>query len=363
MRSLITAPASVIACLLSLLPGATNHSHTGSLWLQSNMLTPRTSQSAVALGPGKLLVLGGETIGNSLFGDPTNTAEAYNLKTNSWRFVGAMATSRVGQIAVGLSNGRVLVAGGNDEDGTPLASAEVFSTKTNTWSIVTPMPHPAAEQSAVLLKNGKALVMGGIVSGHVSAEALLFNPRTNRWELAPRMKDARAGAESVVLQHGDVLVAGGTSPNAEIYVPSQNRWRYAGQPGKRLFPALVVANRSDVLMAGGRVADGGCLKSAKLYTGGTQWRPVPAMESPRCAPLSTSLPGTGALVGGGFGSTTYATVQQFDDKSRRWRPFPSLPGPRAAGSLTYLGGWIVAAGGTAEGDEISTAESRRLSTP
>jgi Galactose oxidase, central domain len=328
-------------------------------WTTANMLAPRDSQSAVALSPNKLLVTGGEGLG-SVFGAPTNTTEIYNLTSNTWKFAGPMSTSRVGQIALRLANGDVLVAGGQDNYAVPLQSAEVFAVGPGTWTPVASMPTPAVAQSAVLLGDGDVLVTGGVVADRVSRQALLYNYRANTWTLAASMKHPRAGHESILLPDGDVLVAGGTTPYAELYVPRLNRWEPAGHPGKRLFPAVVRSGRSEVLMAGGSLVDGGCLASALVYMGGAIWTQVPPMESLRCAPLSTALPNGSALVGGGFGASTWSTMQQFEFKSMKWRAFPSLPGPRAAGTLTYMNGSLIAAGGTVEGDEISTSVALRI---
>lgn len=329
-------------------------------WRTANLLTPRESQSAVVLTSSSLLITGGDSAGSSLFGDPTNTTEIYDSKSNTWRFVGAMSTPRVGQIAVRLVNGDVLVAGGEDSYASPLRTAEVFSARFDAWTAVASMPKPAAEQAAVVLRNGEVLVTGGVVAGRVSNQALLYNDRTNAWWFAAPMNHARAAHESLLLPDGNVLVAGGTTPYAELYLPGPNRWKAAGRAGERLFPAAVRVGRSHVLVAGGRVIQGGCLASAVVYTGKANWISAPPMDSPRCAPLSTSLPNGRAIVGGGFDTSTWSGMQEFNPRTTRWLPFPSLPGPRAAGTLSYLDGSIIAAGGTVEGSQIATSVARRI---
>ena len=340
---------------------ATGFTAGSGSWTTASMLTPRESQSAVQISATELLVTGGEGLGTSFFGDVIASSESYNLKSNAWRFVGSMSTARVGQIAVRLGNGDVLVAGGQDTGADPLQTAETFSPRSYRWSLVASMPKPAAEQAAVILPDGQVLVTGGIVAGKVSSQALLYNYRTNSWHFAAPMHHARAAHASLLLPDGEVLVAGGSSPYAEIYQPKLNRWIPAGRPGERLFPAAMRVGTSDVLLAGGKLIDGGCLASATLYLGGSRWISVSSMESRRCSPLSTSLPNGRALVGGGFDSTTSSTIQEFDPRPMRWLPFPSLPGPRAAGTLTYMDGSIIAAGGTVEGDEIQTSVTRRIS--
>jgi hypothetical protein len=335
-------------------------SGTRTLWATANELTPRESQVAVPVGVNRLLIAGGEGPSASLFGEPTSSAEIYSVRANRWRIVGSMSAPRNGLVAARLADGRVLAAGGEDDNGIPLRSAETFNPRTNVWTSVAPMPNPAAEQSAVTLKTGSVLVTGGIVDGRVSAQALLFNPSTDTWAAAPSMRRRRAGHESVLLPDGDALVAGGTSPYAEIYDPVLNRWTPAGRPGARVFPALVRLGRSNVLMAAGETPRGRCLSSAVVYTPAGRWVGAPAMQVARCAPLSTSLPNGDAIVGGGFDAATWASLQEFSHRSMRWLPFSAMPGPRAAGTLTYLGGRIVAAGGTVEGSQISTSAALRV---
>jgi hypothetical protein len=168
-----------------------------------------------------------------------------------------------------------------------------------------------------------------------------------------------AGHISLLLPNGSVLITGGTSPYSELYNVKTNRWRIAGRPGPRVFPAAAIVGRSEVLIAGGTSMSHKCLASAQLYVGG-RWQATPSMESARCAPIGTRLPNGRAVVGGGFDGATLSTLQEFDPASRTWRPFPSLPSPRAGGSLSYLDGYLLAAGGTFEGSELKTSELRKL---
>jgi Flp pilus assembly secretin CpaC len=86
------------------------------------MLQARTNHTAVALQDGRVLVAGGTTIDGSL----TNTAEIYDLNTNSWTAVsGGMITARARHTASLLPDGRVLIAGGDSANG-PANTLEVF---------------------------------------------------------------------------------------------------------------------------------------------------------------------------------------------------------------------------------------------
>ena len=67
--------------------------------------------------------------------------------------------SRDGAIAVRMSDGRVLVAGGS---GVKLSdAAEVFDPTTGGWSALPPMPQPLRDGAPVALADGSVLIVGG----------------------------------------------------------------------------------------------------------------------------------------------------------------------------------------------------------
>lgn len=54
------------------------------------------------------------------------TAELYDTATGLFTRIGSLMTARSGRTATPISNGRILVAGGSDNDGTALASTEIY---------------------------------------------------------------------------------------------------------------------------------------------------------------------------------------------------------------------------------------------
>ncbi len=81
-----------------------------------------------------MLVTGGQAGGPIL-----TRAEIYSPPTASnpsghWTAVGSMATARTAHTATLLSNGNVLVAGGQDATFAATASTEIFSPVTNSFS-------------------------------------------------------------------------------------------------------------------------------------------------------------------------------------------------------------------------------------
>ena len=95
---------------------------------------------------------------------------------------GSMNVARIDHTATLLSNGEVLVAGGNNNTDGYLSSAELYNPSTGKWTLTGSMTVPREGHDAVLLQNGQVLVAGGInatTSGCTTlATAELYNPST-----------------------------------------------------------------------------------------------------------------------------------------------------------------------------------------
>ena len=88
------------------------------------MLANRTSHAAVALGDGRVLILGGQ----NMVGDSLSSSEIYSPPTRSFTAGPALATPRTMHTATMLRDGTVLVIGGFRTSGgtqTWLGTAEI----------------------------------------------------------------------------------------------------------------------------------------------------------------------------------------------------------------------------------------------
>src|SRR6185295_3050085 len=88
----------------------------------SPMNSIRRFHSAKLLPNGKVLVAGGQQEGLN----PLNSAELFDPVTGKWTLTGSMGTAHVGQITELLPTGNVLVAGGQDTNFAALTASEVY---------------------------------------------------------------------------------------------------------------------------------------------------------------------------------------------------------------------------------------------
>src|SRR5260221_6802087 len=87
-----------------------------------------------------------------------------------------LTTTRSGQTATLLSNGKLLVAGGQSNQGAASSTAELYDPGTGTWAMTSPMNADRAQHTATMLPNGKILVVAGSSSGGALSSAEMYDP-------------------------------------------------------------------------------------------------------------------------------------------------------------------------------------------
>ena len=247
---------------------------TGTWTPTGSMNTRRRLHTATLLPNGKVLVAGGflDEPGTILGGFTTPTAELYDPASGSWTTTGSLAQQRHQHTATLLPNGKVLVAGGDGHysGGGVQASAELYDPTSGTWTSTGNLNARRRIHTATLLPNGKVLVAGGF-DNNIFASAELYDPASGTWSPTGSLVTARINHTATLLQGGKVLVAGGTadgafeSERAELYDPSSGTWMSTGSlvTGRRDHTATLLSD-GDVLVAGGRDGDNS-LASAELY--------------------------------------------------------------------------------------------------
>jgi N-acetylneuraminic acid mutarotase len=208
----------------------------------ASMGQPRSGQIATLLRDGRVLL-----IGQGGFNGPSS-AEVYDPASDSWSDAGSLSVARTTFTATLLNNGQVLVTGGYLDNGpgssgTFLSSAELYDPVSNTWSDAAPMAQPRSNHTATLLSNGKVLVAGGenLVPGagfvSILSTAELYDPATNTWSPAAPMGKARLLFGATLLNNGKVLVAGGVGhAGPTVYLSSAELYAPPPTPGPPLAP-------------------------------------------------------------------------------------------------------------------------------
>ena len=198
-----------------------------------SMESARSGHTATLLQDGKVLVLGGSIpisipTGNretawrqSLF-----TAEIFDPISGTFTQTGNLGTARTAHTATLLKDGKVLVTGGlvyTAQPGTPvefaLSSTELFDPTRGSFAPTVSMTNGRGGHSATLLSDGTVLVAGGnivhtkygptmfVVQSLDSAE--LFDPTGSAVIQTGDMETPRAYHTSTLLEDGRVLVTGG----------------------------------------------------------------------------------------------------------------------------------------------------------
>ena len=146
----------------------------------SGLETARSSPAATLLNSGLVLVSGGSTCEAPTC--PINTAELYDPTANAFRYTsGNMNASRVNHVAVLLTNGRVLLAGGTNRCYGPNActsdaTTELYDPTADTFSTSQALAAARSGHTGTLLSNGSVLLAGGIASGTTLSSVEFYQP-------------------------------------------------------------------------------------------------------------------------------------------------------------------------------------------
>ena len=210
---------------------------TGTFSLTGSLNVGR-EVNGVLLPDGRVLLAGGFGPGFA----PLASAEIYDPSTGVWTLTGSMATPRQRYAAAILPDGRILYAGGQTvsvslgASAGAIAQAEIYDPVTGTFSPTGSMNIPRSRAGgyfvplAPVLSNGKVLIAGGQnqSSGTALNSVELYDPVTGTFSLAGNMSTPHSGPVECLLPDGRGLIFGGRTaaggfatitPDAEIFTP------------------------------------------------------------------------------------------------------------------------------------------------
>jgi Galactose oxidase, central domain len=259
-----------------LLLGVTGHGaialaqSPGTFTATGSMRMPRSGHTATLLTNGKVLIAGGQEGFRGL-----DSAELYDPESGTFRPTGDMVTGRFGHAATLLPDGRVLITGGTAGPAFIATNkAEIYDPGTGTFASASDMVSEHVCHQATLLGNGQVLIVGGSRLGDNRAGAAeLYDSATGTFAAAGAYASDTSGfnscqgAVSALLADGRVLIVW-EEHAAEIYDPSSGMFAVTGKPiggsyNDGLPPATLLMS-GKVLLAGG-YDDSGIHTSAELY--------------------------------------------------------------------------------------------------
>lgn len=187
----------------------------------TNLSVGRSQAATALLTNGKIIVAGGNYGSGSSpacdLWDPTGPALSACVN---------MPVGASGAVAVPLTGGDAFVVGGasGGGSGTPSAMTQLYSAGANTWTGGASLPEPRADAAVARLTDGRVFVIGGRTTGDAALASTLFFTGT-AWVAGPPLNVARASATATVTPDGRVFVVGGKDSvgasisSVEIWIP------------------------------------------------------------------------------------------------------------------------------------------------
>jgi len=253
-----------------------------------------------------------------------------------------------------MSDGRLLIAGGNLGSDTGQPIANIFDPSTETWTVLPDMSYSRWYPQANILPNGNILVTSGETNcaGCDVTVQEIYNPSTNSWSQLssapfffpyyPRVFD---------LSDGRVLVAGTSEDPIVSEVLDLNALTWTAVGGAAVDGGSAVMFLPDKILKMGTSADPSTDTFAAAATAYTldmtqttpTWTPVASMSYPRIYHVSTILPdGTVLVTGGGlYAYPTYLPgavypVELWSPVTQTWTTLASMNAPRLYHSNALL---------------------------
>jgi hypothetical protein len=270
---------------------------TGTFATTGNMITSRGGFSATLLPNGKVLIAGGSCCSEPLV--YPKTAELYDPLSGTFTRTGDMLNGRENHTATLLSNGKVLIAGGQVDDAW-VTAAELYDPATGTFSAVggtEGITGALGIWRADLLPDGTVLGLALLSESSAGWAGAVYDPSTATFHAADSRTAVRGGT-ATSLPDGTVLTAGWSPQDldhsADIYDPLKGAFAATGKLSTpRSGHSATLLPDGTVLVCGGSEApEWTPLSSCEIY------HPAVAIPAPVLDSLSDGT-GQGAILQAG----------------------------------------------------------------
>lgn len=256
---------------------------------------------------------GALVVGECAFaGEPSRLgAWVYRVAADAWHELSTSAPRRSNHAAATLLDGRILLVGGHSAAGGVLEDSVIYEPETDRW-IDAGAVGPRVDSTATRLPDGRVFVAGGDDQG----STLIFDPATGVWTPGPALQRVRRKHAALLLSDHLVMLIGGLQQGRHLHnVETLDLLSGAWIDG----PALPVAHAT----AGIVTADGPLVVSGAVYRlQGDTWRS--SEEFTRPYPAVAMLPGARIFIVGDSVWELITAPKIYDSKSGRWAVGPQM---------------------------------------
>lgn len=189
---------------------------TASLLGTYNLLNARRNLGSILLDNGKILVVGGNTTVSS---NSVTSSEIFNPNLGIASVSGNMNLARTSPKLVKLSNGRVLIYGGQDSAGKFVKELELFNSSTETFQNLGIL-FGELENFTIQNIENTLIVAGGSIQSSNSNLTYILNSENFSVTKSTDMISQRTSPKFDRLENGNYFVSSTGSTTTEIYSPS-----------------------------------------------------------------------------------------------------------------------------------------------
>ena len=223
-------------------------------WIFADTLNEaRYNHASVVLSNGKILVTGGNGF------EKVKSSEVYDPNFNFWQLSSPHLIHRSSHNLILLSDNKILAIGGYETK-----SCEIYDPLLDVWSLTDSIKirRIYSAHRVIRLNEKNILIIGGKTADNnlnnmrTIEQCEIFEESSQKWNSISSLNIPREYHTATRLDDGRILVTGGGSmekeSSCEIYNPLTNSWAFTGNMniGRSNHSALLLSN-GDVLVIGG----------------------------------------------------------------------------------------------------------------